>query len=75
MDSPMVAYAWTIPPPIPPSKPATAGLTPMPVEAVSISEAVKRRTAPLVEASIQAYASDDISRIWMKNHTDHVPKG
>ena len=44
-----------MPPPIPPSRPATAGLTPTAVVAVSISEAVNRRTAPLVEASIQAY--------------------
>jgi len=32
----------------------------MAVVAVSISEAVNRRTAPLVEASIQAYGSDNI---------------
>lgn len=45
-----------MPPPIPPRRPATAGLTPRPVVATSISDAVKSRTAPFVDASIHAYA-------------------
>ena len=50
----MVAYACTMPPPIPPSKPAAAGLAPIVIVADSISEAVNKRTPPFVEASIQA---------------------
>lgn len=51
---PIVAYACAIPPPIPPSKPAEPGLIPWFLATFSISAAVKRRTAPLVDASIQA---------------------
>ena len=58
VNAPMVAYAWAIPPDIPPSKPATAGLIPMPRVTVSTSDAVNIRTAPLVEASIQAYQNE-----------------
>jgi hypothetical protein len=52
--APMVAYACAIPPDIPPSNPAAAGLIPIPKMAVSTSEAVKISTPPFVEASIQA---------------------
>jgi hypothetical protein len=53
--APIVAYAWAIPPPIPPSMPAVAGETPNDLrEYLSISAEVKMRTAPLVEASIHA---------------------
>lgn len=51
---PIVAYACVIPPVIPPRRPAKPGLTPIFVVADSTSDAVKSRTAPLVEASIQA---------------------
>ena len=54
MQKPMVAYAWTTPPPIPPSRPAVPGLTPRSIVRFSISAAVKRRTPPLVDASIHA---------------------
>ena len=56
VQKPMVAYACAIPPPIPPRRPAAAGLTPRPIDAVSISDAVKSRTPPFVDASIQACA-------------------
>lgn len=54
MQKPMVAYACTTPPPIPPSRPAVPGLTPRSIVRFSISAAVKRRTPPLVDASIHA---------------------
>jgi hypothetical protein len=53
-NEPMVRYACAIPPPIPPMRPAAAGLSPAAIVRVSISDAVKMSTAPLVEASIQA---------------------
>ena len=42
---------------MPPSKPANPGFMPELSEVDSTSEAAKMRTAPFVEASIQAYAS------------------
>jgi hypothetical protein len=39
---------------MPPRRPPIAGLIPMLVVAVSISDAVKRSTPPFVEASIHA---------------------
>lgn len=51
---PIVAYACAIPPVIPPRRPARPGLTPIFTVTDSTSDAVKSRTAPLVEASIQA---------------------
>lgn len=54
VNAPMVAYACAIPPPIPPRSPPRAGEMFMSLVTFSISAAVKRRTAPLVEASIHA---------------------
>ena len=50
----MVAYAWAIPPPIPPKRPAAALLTPNSIDKSSISVAANKSTLPFVDASIQA---------------------
>jgi len=72
---PIVAYAWAIPPPIPPKRPAAAGLMPIPTIPDSISEAVNSNTAPLVEASIHACRVAEVRSRKEGEKLAHIPMG